>query len=83
MPTIEATDVGDSEDLTGSGHLPITRPFNYLALPSLSVPAGFDRQGLPLSFQLVAKPLGIQAVSCRSCIRIGYLLTAAPGLVHP
>ena len=60
MPTIEATDVGDSEGFDRLlGHLTRnTRPFNYLALPSLSVPAGFDSRGLPLSFQLVAKPFG-------------------------
>ena len=33
-----------------------TRGINYLGLPAISVPAGFDRAGLPLAFQLVARP---------------------------
>jgi aspartyl-tRNA(Asn)/glutamyl-tRNA(Gln) amidotransferase subunit A len=33
-----------------------TWPINYLGLPSLSVPAGFSRSGLPVGFQLVGRP---------------------------
>ncbi len=33
-----------------------TRPFTYLGLPALSVPAGLSEQGLPSSFQLVGPP---------------------------
>ncbi len=57
-PTIEESDVGDSQALpalllrlTG-----LTRPMNYLGLPSLSVPAGFSADGLPVAFQLVGRP---------------------------
>ncbi len=32
------------------------RPINYLGLPALSVPAGFDTQGLPFGMQLVGRP---------------------------
>lgn len=34
----------------------LTRPFNYLGLPSISVPCGFDRNGLPVAFQLIGPP---------------------------
>ena len=34
----------------------LTRLFNYLGVPSLSVPCGFDRNGLPVAFQLVGRP---------------------------
>jgi len=34
----------------------LTRPFNGLGLPALSVPCGFSRAGLPLAFQLVGRP---------------------------
>jgi aspartyl-tRNA(Asn)/glutamyl-tRNA(Gln) amidotransferase subunit A len=34
----------------------LTRPFNGLGLPALSVPCGFSRHGLPLALQIVGRP---------------------------
>ncbi len=34
----------------------LTRPFNGLGLPALSVPCGFSRDGLPLAFSIVGRP---------------------------
>ena len=34
----------------------LNRPINYLGLPSLAVPAGFVRGGLPVGFQLIGRP---------------------------
>jgi aspartyl-tRNA(Asn)/glutamyl-tRNA(Gln) amidotransferase subunit A len=34
----------------------LTRPFNGLGLPALSVPCGFSRNGLPLALQIVGRP---------------------------
>ena len=33
-----------------------TRPVNYLGLPSLSIPSGFTRTGLPVGMQLIGRP---------------------------
>ena len=33
-----------------------TRPFNYMGLPAISVPAGFAGNGLPVAFQLAGRP---------------------------
>ena len=34
------------------------RPVNYLGLPTLVVPAGQSRQGLPIGLQLIGRPFG-------------------------
>ena len=34
----------------------LTRPFNGLGLPAFALPCGFSRAGLPLAFQVVARP---------------------------
>jgi len=35
----------------------LTRPFSYLGLPVLSMPAGVDRHGMPVGVQLIGRPL--------------------------
>jgi len=58
VPTIEASDAGANPDaaplVQRIGHN--TRPFNFLGLPAVTVPVGLDRNGLPLSVQLVGRP---------------------------
>ncbi len=58
VPTIERTDPESNPDFADYvipfGHC--IRPFNYLRLPALSVPAGFTASGLPTAFQLVGRP---------------------------
>ena len=34
----------------------LTRPFNTLGLPALSVPCGFDNNGAPIGLQLIGRP---------------------------
>jgi aspartyl-tRNA(Asn)/glutamyl-tRNA(Gln) amidotransferase subunit A len=59
VPTLDATDI----DKGTPGAIQLfqdvsinTRPINYLGLPSVSVPCGFDSNGLPIGFQIQGRP---------------------------
>jgi aspartyl-tRNA(Asn)/glutamyl-tRNA(Gln) amidotransferase subunit A len=58
LPTIAETDLGanpEAADLVfQSGHN--VRPFNYLGFPAVTLPTGFDANGLPSSVQLIGAP---------------------------
>ena len=62
VPTIEESTVGDevARVIGTAGHC--TRGINYLGLPAISVPAGFDSRGLPIGFQLVGRPFAEAAL---------------------
>ena len=45
----------------------LTRPFNALGLPALTVPCGFSRDGLPLALQIVGRPFAEATV-----LRLGH-----------
>ena len=60
LPTIEET---DTEEKGGpavlkmvAGFTGLTRPFNTLGVPALSLPCGFDPNGAPIGLQLVGRP---------------------------
>lgn len=56
-PTIAESDVGNSINAEAviQRITKFTRPINYLGLPSLSIPTGFTRSGLPVGMQLVGR----------------------------
>jgi aspartyl-tRNA(Asn)/glutamyl-tRNA(Gln) amidotransferase subunit A len=56
-PTIAESDVGNSIDAEAviQRVTKFTRPINYLGLPSLSIPTGFTKIGLPVGMQLVGR----------------------------
>ncbi len=58
VPTLAESDLkanpGFLEYINQLGHC--TRPFDYLGLPALTVPAGHTANGLPTGFQLVGHP---------------------------
>jgi aspartyl-tRNA(Asn)/glutamyl-tRNA(Gln) amidotransferase subunit A len=56
-PTIAESDVGNSPGAEAliQRLTRFTRPINYLGLPSLAIPAGFTRGGLPVGMQLVGR----------------------------
>ena len=50
----------------------LTRPFNGLGMPALSLPCGFSAAGLPLGFQLVGRPFDEATV-----LRLGHAYQGA------
>ena len=58
VPTLEETDTAVSDDalLINERLAWCTRAASYLGLPSLAVPCGFADRGLPVGFQLMARP---------------------------
>ncbi len=60
IPTIEETDTetkgGPAVLRMVAGFTGLTRPFNTLGVPALSVPCGFDGNGAPIGMQLVGRP---------------------------
>ena len=60
VPTIEET---DTETSGGPATLAmvarftgLTRPFNTLGVPALSLPCGFDTNGCPIGLQIAGRP---------------------------
>jgi aspartyl-tRNA(Asn)/glutamyl-tRNA(Gln) amidotransferase subunit A len=74
-PLAHAIDGPVDELTTRQGHFArLTRSFNGLGLPSLSVPCGFSRDGLPLAFQIVGRPFDEATV-----LRVGHAYEQSAG----
>ncbi len=56
-PTIAESDVGNNPGAEAviQRLTRFTRPINYLGLPSLAIPSGFTRTGLPVGMQLIGR----------------------------
>jgi aspartyl-tRNA(Asn)/glutamyl-tRNA(Gln) amidotransferase subunit A len=61
LPTLADTDIDRGPPGTEKRFMAVsanTRPFNYLGLPAISFPGGFDPNGLPIGLQIAARPFG-------------------------
>lgn len=61
LPTLAETDIDHGPPGTEHRFMAMsayTRPFNYLGLPAVSAPCGFDGNGLPIGWQIVGRPFG-------------------------
>jgi aspartyl-tRNA(Asn)/glutamyl-tRNA(Gln) amidotransferase subunit A len=56
-PTIAESDIGNTPGAEAviQRLTRFTRPVNYLGLPSLAIPAGFTKAGLPVGMQLIGR----------------------------
>lgn len=68
-PALEESGVADAEGaarvMARFGRC--TRPFSFLGLPAVSIPCGFQPDGMPAGFQLVGRPFGEAAL-----LRLGH-----------
>jgi aspartyl-tRNA(Asn)/glutamyl-tRNA(Gln) amidotransferase subunit A len=61
LPTLAETDIDHGPPGTEIKFMALsanTRPFNYLGLPAISVPCGFDRNHCPIGLQIAGRPFG-------------------------
>jgi aspartyl-tRNA(Asn)/glutamyl-tRNA(Gln) amidotransferase subunit A len=59
LPTLEETDIDHGPPGTETKFMAVsanTRPFNYLGLPAISIPCGFDPNGCPIGMQIAGRP---------------------------
>ncbi len=59
LPTLAETDIDHGPPSTETKFMAVsanTRPFNYLGLPVISVPCGFDPNGCPIGLQIAGRP---------------------------
>ena len=66
---------GDSAEPVTLAYVRTTGAFNLSGLPALSVPAGFDRDGLPIGLQIAAAPFDEG-----TALRVGACFEAAAGI---
>lgn len=73
-PTIEETDIGAGERVVKllAQVTRLTRPGNYLGLPTVSAVAGFTRAGMPVGMQLLSR-----AFDESSALRAGHAFQSA------
>ena len=64
VPTLAATGPQGGPDMPGvlAQLTRLTRWVNYLGVPALALPCGFDSRGLPISLQLVGRPFAEAAL---------------------
>ncbi len=61
LPTLVETDIDHGPPGTETKFMAVsanTRPFNYLGLPAVSVPCGFDPNHCPIGLQIAGRPFG-------------------------
>jgi aspartyl-tRNA(Asn)/glutamyl-tRNA(Gln) amidotransferase subunit A len=75
-PTLEAAKAGTTADVVARmGRFSrLTRPWNGLGVPVLSLPCGFSAAGLPLGLQIVGRPFAEATV-----LRVGHAYEQAAG----
>lgn len=66
---------GDAVEPVTLAYVRTTGPFNLSGLPALSVPAGLDRDGLPIGLQIAAAPFDEE-----TALRIGACFEATAGI---
>jgi aspartyl-tRNA(Asn)/glutamyl-tRNA(Gln) amidotransferase subunit A len=61
----------------------LTYPFNLTGLPAISVPCGFDDEGMPIGMQIVGRPFDEPTVlRCAASVELMSAPIRRPGLMQ-
>jgi len=73
-PTLEQTGASGGPEMRKviAELTPLTRWVNFLGVPALALPGGFDTRGMPIGLQLVARPFAEETL-----LRIGHAFQQA------
>jgi len=76
-PLLSAVKAGSLDEVVGrmNRFSRLTRPFNLLGLPALTVPCGFGTLGLPIGLQIVGRPFDEATI-----LRVGHAYEQAADL---
>ena len=77
-PTLEAMAATFADQEQTVDFINFTAPFDYSGHPTITLPAGLNDEGLPLSFQLIGRHLGEPAL-----VRAGHTFEQAGTPIHP
>ena len=63
----ETVEIAGGQESVLAASWRLTYPYNLVGLPAISIPCGFDRDGLPIGLQIAAKPFDEQTL-----LRVAY-----------
>ena len=58
----ETVEIAGGQESVLAASWRLTYPYNLVGLPAISIPCGFDRDGLPIGLQIAAKPFDEQTL---------------------
>jgi aspartyl-tRNA(Asn)/glutamyl-tRNA(Gln) amidotransferase subunit A len=71
--------IGAREESVLAASWRLTYPFNLTGLPTISVPCGFDRAGMPIGLQIAGKPFDeVTVLRCAANVERSVALDARP-----
>jgi aspartyl-tRNA(Asn)/glutamyl-tRNA(Gln) amidotransferase subunit A len=79
----EIVRIGEQNESVLAASWRLTYPFNLTGLPAISVPCGFDKEGMPIGLQIAGRPFDEASVlRCASAVERLLDLKQRPLMAH-